>query len=625
MKFRKFLFACLVIGLSGAIIGANGSQAADNPCKPFSLVNSVAGVCAVPGNTCNATTVTIAACTALQENFKYDFGGRDLVVASGGTLQIDPAAKEAPGEIAPWLVIEAGTVTVRNGGTIRGTGEVSTGANDNPSVIRIVADKGDIVEEAGGLIVSADRKLPGNHIILQTIATPGVQGAVPGNITIAGEIRANVQGVDIGGDPVYGGHIFLIADDPVGGTGGRITIMATGRIQAGATDPGGPMIFMSACEGIDIAGRVIAQGKSAKNSALEPFYDAGNSQLPFIFKINDVTAGIDEPLFISLMRFGGVFNPTNPAPNNPPLPLDNLGAAMSLMAAQSGAMVYAFSHEKINVTGNGTVQANADVTENSPPFQVGMVAFKARSDINIQDSAVIQANGAPKNAGFIDLLSLEGKFTLMNSAILRAEPLSFGGGTKPNNLAGKINVRSFGDLSYKDASQMLADGIGATGKGGVVNLQSYDGDVIGTASPVIDATGGAGNGTVTFIAKAPGPTGGGNVAPVPTKIQQAGVAEDSVERCIGDCACITRLQKLAGGKLKLSGTALGAVTTFFFKADCDPTGCPGAGCVAAPLDGTATNTDTMVTLIIPGGTPANSHVIGVSNTGSFCTGQTFNP
>jgi hypothetical protein len=624
MRNNRLLKSSMAAFLGLALLGGAGlAHAVDNPCaSPAAVATTPTDVCAIPGNVCNATTVTIGVCTSLAENTKFDFAHRDLIVASGGTLQINPMAVDAPGEVAPWLTIEAGTFTVQSGGTVRGTAETSSGANQNPTVIRLVADTGDFLEEQGGLIISADRGIPGAHIIITTIASLGhtAPGTTVGNITIAGELRANVQPTDIGGDPVWGGKIFLSADDPTAAVGGKITIAATANVVAGATDPGAAGIFMAACNGIDIFGHVITQGKTGKNPVLEPFFGNNN---PLIFKINNVAAGIDEPLFLTLARFGGPFNPTTPAPNNPPLPLDNLGAAMSTMAASAGGMVYMFSHEELLISGaSAQVESNINIPENAP-FQVGLVAGKARGNITVTDHAIVQTNGAPPNAGFIDLVSTEGSATFSVGAIVQALPLNFAGLTSANNIAGKINVRANLNVTYKDAGTLIqATGQKGSGTGGVINLQSFAGDVVGSAGATIDATGAAGNGTVTFTAPAPGPTGGGNVTPAAVKVQAAGTAPDTIARCVGACGCIVSIQKV-NSTVKVTGDSLDAITKYFYKTNCDPTGCPNATCIQATV--APGGTPTSVTLNIPAGTPANSHVIGVSDTGTFCTTQTFSP
>ena len=208
MKSKIFDLTVLMI-FAPMMVGASSAWAVDKPCTVIGVRTTVAEVCAQAGNTCTPTTVTIGSCTTLQANTQFDFGARDLIVDNAGTLQIDPTATAAPGEPLPWLLIQGATVTVKGGGTIRGTGTNGNGALLNPTAIRVLATTGDLVVDLGGLVISASRGLPGTHILLDTVATPGAQNSKPGNIIIAGEVRSNVQGQDIAGDPVYGGRLIL--------------------------------------------------------------------------------------------------------------------------------------------------------------------------------------------------------------------------------------------------------------------------------------------------------------------------------------------------------------------------------------------------------------------------------
>jgi hypothetical protein len=87
------------------------------------------------------------------------------------------------------------------------------------------------------------------------------------------------------------------------------------------------------------------------------------------------------------------------------------------------------------------------------------------------------------------------------------------------------------------------------------------------------------------------------------------------------CGCFEKVAKNNGTTTLSGGFQLDKATAFFLKANCDPTGCPGGGCVEATAQAGGSAQSVVLNT---GGLPAGTyHVIAQFTTGTYCSADTI--
>jgi hypothetical protein len=190
---------------------------------------TVANVCAAFGNVCAAGEANINVRTTVTCDSVLDFvaaGFPTVNVNAGGSLEV-------VNEPLCGMTLNVGDLLVRTGGQLN----VDKSRTKNPGRVTVQAN-GTITVENGGKVTAIGGRGEPNATI---------EFVAQGEILIAGLLEARGKTA-----LAHGGHILLES------VFGQVTITGTAQALASSTDPGGTLIVIKACLGIDIFGVVDA-------------------------------------------------------------------------------------------------------------------------------------------------------------------------------------------------------------------------------------------------------------------------------------------------------------------------------------------------------------------------------
>ena len=390
---------------------------------PLAQATTVADVCNTSPNMCSGgvasiNVTTIVTCPLI--DFGQDETVLDFVAAGFPFVQINTGATLKAENIPRCsLTLIVGDLLVKLGGKLN----VDKTVNNTPGTVKVIASD-TIRVDRGGRITAIGGK--------QTAAHPTIDLLATNDISIAGIVEA--RGTSAIGN---GGHILIES------TAGLVTIEGTGNVKSKSTDPGGTLIRITACLGIEIFGTVDATSKKRQ------------------------------------------------------------------------AVLELFSREGILIDG-GKVQANIQIGE-LDPSDIHIMTIQARTDIIVrQNKAVISAytKSTNKKGGTINILSTEGAF-LCEAGDVKAD--SINGGSD----GGFIDIQAFNDVLY-DCDISAKGSKFNNGVGGVVALQSFQQDVLGSGKIDVSA---ANQGNIILTACANPITDGGSFSALPVLV--AGQCENS--------------------------------------------------------------------------------------------------
>ena len=221
---------------------------------PLAQATTVTDVCNTLGNSCSngiasinvKTTVTCPFIAFGQDETVLDFvaaGFPFVQINTGATLKAEDIPRCS-------LTLIVGDLLVKLGGKLN----VDKKTNNTPGTVKVIASD-TIRVDKGGRITAIGGK--------QTDAHPTIDLLAINDISIAGILEA--RGLSAIGN---GGQIFIES------TAGLITVEGTAKVLAKSTDPGGTLIRITACLGIEIFGTVDATSKK-RTAVLELFSREG--------------------------------------------------------------------------------------------------------------------------------------------------------------------------------------------------------------------------------------------------------------------------------------------------------------------------------------------------------------
>ena len=409
----RSLFSCFL--LIGMLASTHSVEA--------QIFDPVAQVCGTPGNTCINGMASINVRTTVECPF-IDFGEEittlDFVSAGFPFVQIGSGASLEAEDIPRCsMTLIVGDLLVKLGGKLN----VDKKNNNTPGTVKVIASD-TIRVDKGGRITAIGGK--------QTEAHPTVDLMAGGDISIAGIVEA--RGTSAIGN---GGRILMESEF------GMVTIEGTAKVKATSTDPGGTLIRIRACLGIEIFGTVDATSKKRE------------------------------------------------------------------------AILELFSREGILIDG-GKVIADIKIGE-LEPGDLHTMTIQARGDIIVRDrQALISASTKTTNkkGGTINILSTEGAF-LCEDGDIKADSRS--GGSD----GGFIEIQALNNVLYDCDISALGSNAN-NGVGGVVSLQSFQQDVLGSGNIDVSARS---QGTIILQACENPLTGGGSFSTFPSAT--GGICVDS--------------------------------------------------------------------------------------------------
>ena len=450
----------------------------------------------------------------------------------GGALDEDPV----PGVfgVAGDLVIE-GTIECLDAQPLPGT------ASGCPVVLVV---SGDLMIEAGGAIVTENRRGPGSggDVILQVGGDLVLRGAASGlagaSISTEKTTGANPGGTARGGHVTVevAGEVTLEAGSVIstgaqGGTGGSIELTAEGAILVAGLVASGPG---SELTGNFVNGEVLSGGNSHQSGGPVTIRSATTGGPGVVVSLTGIV--------VSQGEHGGADSVALEACG-----VEVYGLVASLARDDGASSVTLRSGEGLLVDGTDLGTSPSD-----PGFQgrLGAVraggthggsagqaaALYARGDVVVRGPSIGSGVGFAVSAGpgtapgstggSITVLSLEGTLTATGEAFEA-------GRSRPGNAGGAIDLEAAGDILLGGAAvEAVGDlGNGKKGVGGAVFIQSHQGGVawtdgVGDVRPVGAGVPAARSGSIAIfhcaavdLAGTLFPTVGGPVPPFPELFQ----------------------------------------------------------------------------------------------------------